>query len=87
MHRVVLAGTSAIQCDGLIGDHAVAPLGGRGIDPMRVEIGFGARDKERARLVQRMQAGKVDIPAIHDINRAGFWDQHIKRMNVMQFAV
>jgi hypothetical protein len=51
------------------------------------EIGFGARDKEGARLVQRMQTGEVDIPAIHHADRAGFREQHVKRVNIVQLAV
>ena len=37
--------------------------------------------------MQRMQAGKIDISAIHDVDRAGFGEQHIKRMNIVQLAV
>jgi hypothetical protein len=82
MRRVVLAGAGVVQCDGLIRDHAPAPVGGRGINPMGIQIGLGTRDEEGTTLVQRMQAGEVDIPAIHDVNGAGFGDQHIKSMNI-----
>ena len=87
MRRVVLAGAGAVQCDGLIRDHAAAPVGGRGINPMGIQIGLGTRDEEGTALVQRMQAGEVDIPAIHDVNGTGFGDQHIKSMNIVQLAV
>ncbi len=65
MDRVVLAGLHAIERDGLVGDDAGASISGRRIHPVCVEVGFGARDKERASLLQSIQAGKVDIAAIH----------------------
>jgi hypothetical protein len=46
-----------------------------------------ARVTKKACRVQRIQAGEVDIPAIHHVDRAGFGDQHVKRMNIMQLAV
>lgn len=87
MHRVVPAAERSIRCDGLVGDHAAGPVGGRGIDPMRTQIGFGARDEEGASLVRRMEAGEVDIPAIHHADGAGFGAQHVQRMNIVQLAV
>jgi hypothetical protein len=87
MHRVVQTCARTIQRDGLVGYHASGPVGGRRINPMSVQIGLSPCDEEGARLVQHMQAGKVDIAAVHHVDRAGFGDQHIKRMNIVQLAI
>jgi hypothetical protein len=87
MHGVVLAGAGTAQCDGLVCDHAGGPVGGCGIDPMRAQIRFGARDEEGASLLQRMEAAEVDLATVHHVDGAGFGNQHVKRMNIVQLAV
>ena len=37
--------------------------------------------------MQHIQAGEIDIPAIHDIDGAGFGQQHIERVHIVQLAV
>ena len=54
---------------------------------MGVEIGLGPCHEERTSLVQHVKTREVDITAIHDIDGAGLGKQHIKRVNVVKFAV
>ena len=37
--------------------------------------------------MQSMQAGEIDVASIHDVDGARFGEQHIERMNIVQFAV
>ena len=37
--------------------------------------------------MQDVKAREIDVAAIHDVDRAGFGDQQIERMNVVQLAV
>jgi hypothetical protein len=87
MHWVVLFGVVAIQRDCLVGDHPRRSVSGRRIDPMRVEVGFGAGDEERACLVQSVQPLKIDISAIHHVDGAGLRHQHIERVYIVQLSI
>ena len=87
MRGIVLAGVVAVQCDGLIGDHAAATIGRCRVYPMGVEVGLGPCHEERTSLVQHVKASEVDVPAIHHVDGAGLRKQHIKRVNVVQLAV
>jgi len=76
-----------VSTDGLIANQPGAPIDRMGIATLGLEIGFGARHKEAARLVQAMQPFEVDIAAIHDIERAGLGHQQVEHIDVVQFAV
>jgi len=39
-----------------------------------LQIGFGADDKERLRLMPRKPAREVGEAAIHDVETASFWN-------------
>jgi hypothetical protein len=45
-----------------------------------IKVGFGARDEERARLLQHVQAGKIDVATIHHVDGTGLGQQHVERM-------
>src|SRR6267143_509338 len=34
-----------------------------------------------------MESSEVDIPTIHDVDGAGFWNEQIERMHIVKFAV
>ncbi len=54
---------------------------------MSIHVRLGTRDEKGAGLVQGMEAGEIDVGAIHDVDRPGFRDQHVEGMDVVQFAV
>ncbi len=45
---------------------------------MSIHVRLGARDEEGPGLVQHIQAGKVDVGAIHDVDGSGFRYEHIE---------
>ena len=58
-----------------------------GIPTLGFEVGFGARHKEAARLVQSMQPFEVDIASVHDVEGAGLGYQQVEHIDVVQLAV
>jgi len=72
MFGIVATGVVAIECDGLIADHARRAVGRRRIEAMGVHVRFGAGDEEGSGQMQPMKPAEIDISAIHDIDRASF---------------
>ncbi len=87
MLRIVLTRVVPIQRDRLIGDHAGDALGDGRIHPMSIEVGFGTSHEKRPGLVQPIQAGEIDVPAVHDIDGAGLGHEHVERMHVVHLSV
>ena len=87
VHRIILAGVVPIKHDCLIGDYPGRAVGCRRIHSMRFEIGFGASHKKGAGLMQFIQAGEVDIPSIHHVDRASFRCEHVQYIHVVHLAV
>jgi len=54
---------------------------------MKLKVGLGTGDEEGTELCQGIEAGEIDIAAIHDVVGAGLWDQIIKNVHIMHFAV
>lgn len=57
------------------------------IPPLGIEVGFGARYKEAARVVQAMEALEVDIASVHDVEGAGLGYQQVEDIDIVPFAV
>src|ERR1039457_937099 len=72
MNRIVLAGSVAIQRDGLVGNNAGRPIGRRGGDAGGIQVRLGAGYEECPSLMQDVEAHEVDIAAIHDVDGACF---------------
>ena len=72
---------------GLIADDAGASIHGVRIYAAKMGIGFGAGYKERLCLMQRIQACKIEIAAIHHVNRPSLQHQHVKHIDIAQLGV
>src|SRR5450432_237228 len=73
-------------------DELITNQAGAAIDRSRdnapiLEVRLGASDKEAAALVQAIQALEVQVAAVHDVEGAGFGDQQVEYVDVVQFAV
>src|SRR3984893_16103258 len=62
---VVPAGVVTVERDDLIADDPRRPVGRRRIDAMGIHVRFGAGDEEGAGEMQPMEAGEIDVTAIH----------------------
>ncbi len=87
MARVILPGPWTIQRDGLVGNDPAGAIGWCRIDAMRIQVGFGAGDEERAGPMEPVQAGKIEIAAVHHVDGTCFGKEHVERMHVVQLAV
>jgi len=83
----MLAGVVTIQCDGLIADDTGRTVCRGRIDPMGIHVRFGASDEEGSGQMQHVEAGEIDIAAVHDVDRASLREEQVKCVNVVQFAV
>ena len=50
-------------------------------------IGFGSQNKEAQGLMKIMQALKVKVGSIHNIEGAGLWNKQVKDIDIMEFAI
>src|SRR5882762_2411718 len=84
---VMLAGVVTVERDGLIADDPRRPVGRGRIDAMGIHVRFGAGDEEGAGEMQPMEAGEIDVAAIHDVDGARFREQQVESVDVVQLAV
>ena len=54
---------------------------------LRVHVLLRARDEEATGLVQPIQPCKIDVAAIHDVERPGLRNQLIEDVDVVELAV
>src|SRR5690625_45375 len=87
VQRVMLGGVNAVERDGLIADQTGCAIDGSRIESARIEPHFGARDKEGAGLVQAVQAAKVEIRSIHDVESARLGKQQVEHVDVVELSV
>ena len=58
-----------------------------GVDAAVPDVGFGSQNKEAQGLMKIMQALKVKVGAIHNIEGSGFWNKQVKDVDIMKFAI
>ena len=68
--------------DGLITKQPGAPIEWARVTALGFEVGFGARHKEAARLVQAMQPLELDVASIHHVERARLGQQQIQDIDI-----
>lgn len=84
---IVSRGKKSGEHHRLIADEAAWPLGSPRIDPVHPGIGFGSGDKERATPMHRKQTSKVEVAAVHDIERTRFHRHDVEHVDVVHLAV
>ncbi len=83
---IIMLGVKSGQHHGLIETQAGGFVHGAGVTAGAAEVLLGAGDEESAALVEAMPAGEVEVAAIHDVERAGFPDELVKDVDVMNTA-
>ena len=71
-------------------DNLIALDAGRFVDWLRVEacfaeVPFRSRDKERRRLMDFVQAGKIQITAIHNVYSSRLYEQLVEDIDIVNF--
>ena len=87
MFGVVLRHVKPVQCDALIAEHPGGPVGLGRIHAASVHAALGSGDKERPRLMQRVESRKVEIAAIHDVKGPGLERHDVEHIDIAQLAV
>jgi len=87
-HRdgIIVLGVKPGQHHGLVETQAGGFVHRAGVTACAAEVLFGSSDEESATLVDAMPAGEVEVAAIHDVERAGFPDEMVEDVDVMNTA-
>lgn len=81
--RVAGAGIGAGQHDALVAQKPRASVDRMGVEPSELRIAAGADDEERPGLMQQVESFEMNVAAIHDVESAGFGNQQIEHVDVV----
>jgi len=80
-----VVGIEARKDNGLVADEVCCLINGPRIQPAALKIRFGADDKEGLALMNEMEAGKIEIGTIKDVETAGLGNQVIQDPDIVHF--
>jgi len=80
---VIGGGIAPGGANGLIAFEPGVLINAAGIEPAEAEIGATAHHEDGGPVVEAMEAGEVNVSAIHDIERAGLGNQLVEHPGVM----
>ena len=75
------------ELDNLVTDKSGGAINGSRIQPFELSVGLGSGDKEATRVVQGIKPIESQIAAVHDVKSAGFSDEYIENIHVVEPAV
>src|SRR5215475_8771420 len=73
--------------DSLTTDYTGLSIIGRRIDGVCVIVGLRPHERKRPSLMQGVQTAEIDTTTVHNIERVRVGEEHIERMNIVQFAI
>jgi hypothetical protein len=80
---VALGRTDAGWDDDMVAAQAGGLIDGVGIEPCELEVGASPDDEEGGGLGQTVEAGEVDIAAVHDVEGAGLGDEFVEHPGIV----
>ena len=84
---IVFGGIEAGEDDGLVTRKAGGFIDGVGIQAAIAPVGLGPDDEECGGLVEGVEAVEVEVAAVHDIEGAGFGQEQVKDLDIVQFPI
>ena len=75
-----------LEDDNLIALDARGFVDGLGVEAFSAEVGFCPGDKERRCPVDLVEAGKIEIAAIHDVDGPHLDDQLVENIDIVDFS-
>src|SRR5689334_19443876 len=75
------------EIDDLVANDACRAVRRPRVDSSKNAVGPGSSEKEAASLMHRMKPIKVEIGTIHYIKRAGFSDEQVEDVHIVEFAI
>ena len=85
--RVVLAGGSSSQNNGMIGSNPAGGFAGVRVSPAEVDPSLGASDEEGAATVEHVETLELHVGAIPHVERSGLGYDGVEDVDVVQFSV
>ena len=83
---IIVLGQHARRDDRLVEAQSCGFVHRTGVATDEAEVFLGARDEEGGTLMQVVQSGEVQIPAIHDVERTGFPSELVEDVHVVNAA-
>jgi hypothetical protein len=71
----------------VIGANSSGSIHGVGVAPRQADPSLGARDEEGATGMKNVEAGKINVGAIQDIEGIGLGHDGVKDVNIVQLSV
>ena len=84
---VIQFAAHTVEDGDLIGDDTEHTIRGSGIEAPGTEVFLGAGEEEGAGLMQGVQTLEIDAGAVHDVGGAGFENQQVEHVDIVQLAV
>ena len=84
---IALPAPCAAEPNEVIGENAVGRVALPGIHPAGIQIVLRPGDEECTGLVQAIEPQEVSVGAVHEVDGAGFGDQKVEHVDVMELAV
>ena len=82
----MLCGIHSGQRHGLVVDQPFAAIISMRVDAAHLGIGFGAYDKKGAKLMQLVEAFKIQVGTVHHVDGTGFQGHCIKNVDIVKFG-
>ena len=76
-----------MELDDLIGLNAFGFGGLLRIETPEVEISFGEDDEKGSGLMNLVEAGKIQIASVEEVNGSGFYEEFVEKLDLVDFAM
>ena len=84
---IIFAGIKAMEFDDLVGLNAFGFGGLLRIETPEAEISFGADDEEGSRLMNLVEARKIQIASVEEVNGSGFYEEFVEELDLVDFPM
>lgn len=75
----------ARESDGLVAAQSGRFVDSPACDPSALKVLLGTRNEEGSVLLKYIQTSEIDVSSIHNIERAGFEQQEVERVDIVHF--
>jgi hypothetical protein len=84
---VVFVDIEAMEFDDLIGLYSLRLVSGLRIDPPETEIAFGPDDEKGSGLMNLVEACKVQIASVENVNGSQLYEKFVEKIDLVNFAM
>src|ERR1700688_2978902 len=82
---IALGRVKSFETNGLVAAQAGELVDRAGGETVKAKMFARTNDEKGQGLVQMVKAYEIQIPAVHDVNRAGFRKQFVEHVNLVDF--